>query len=173
MHKGGDENSVADAFRKADHVIKQKYKINRVMALPMEPRGCTGDYNATADNYTLYTTLQGVHPYRATLATKILKVPENKVRVVALDVGGSFGMKSPIYNEGPLCLWASRLIGRPVKWMGDRSESFLSDYAGRDNITTAELALDKQGKFLGFRVNTLAGLGAYIGEPLQTLRSII
>lgn len=163
LHKGGDENSVADAFRKADHIIKQKYKINRVMALPMEPRGCTGDYNATAGSYTLYTTLQGVHPYRATLATKILKVPENKVRVVALDVGGSFGMKSPIYNEGPLCLWASRLIGRPVKWMGDRSESFLSDYAGRDNITTAELALDKQGKFLGFRVNTLAGLGAYIG----------
>ena len=86
------------------------------------------------------------------------------MRVVALDVGGSFGMKSPVYNEGPLCLWASKILHRPVKWMGDRSESFLSDYAGRDNITTASLALTAQGKFLGFKVETLAGLGAYIGS---------
>lgn len=163
VHTGGDADAVAAAFEKADHIIKHKYNINRVMASPTEPRGCTGDYNAMEDSYTLYTTLQGVHPYRATLAGRILKVPENKVRVVALDVGGSFGMKSPVYNEGPLCLWASKQLHRPVKWMGDRSEAFLSDYAGRDNITTAELALDKDGKFLGFRVTTLAALGAYIG----------
>jgi len=163
LHTGGDADAVAAAFEKADHIVSHKYRINRVMAMPMEPRGCTGDYNAIEDHYTLYTTLQGVHPYRATLANRVLKVPENKVRVVALDVGGSFGMKSPIYNEGPLCLWASKILHRPVKWMGDRSESFLSDYAGRDNITTAELALDKQGNFLGFRVTTLAALGAYIG----------
>jgi carbon-monoxide dehydrogenase large subunit len=163
VHTGGDATATAQAFEIADCVVSHKYRINRVMAMPMEPRGCTGDFNPIEKSYTLYTTLQGVHPYRATLANRVLKVPENKVRVVALDVGGSFGMKSPIYNEGPLCLWASKMIGRPVKWMGDRSEAFLSDYAGRDNITTAELALDKNGKFLAFRVTTLAALGAYIG----------
>ena len=118
----------------------------------MEPRGSVGDYNAIEDRYTIYTTLQRAHPYRAELAKLVLKVPEHKVRVVAPDIGGSFGMKSAIYNEVPLCLLASKKIGRPVKWMSTRSEAFLTDAQARDNVTDAELALDKDGTFLAFRV---------------------
>jgi carbon-monoxide dehydrogenase large subunit len=160
----GKKDETDAAFEKATRIVRHKYIITRVMAATMEPRGCTGDYNKFDDSYTFYTTLQGVHPYRATLAARVLKVPENKVRVVAIDVGGSFGMKSPIYPEGPLCLLASRKLGRPVKWTGDRSEAFLSDYGGRDNITEAELALDDNNKFLGLRVKTISNLGAYIGN---------
>ncbi|MEE2957230.1 MAG: xanthine dehydrogenase family protein molybdopterin-binding subunit [Pseudomonadota bacterium] len=164
LHEVGNKEATEAAFSEADHIIRQKFIITRVMAATMEPRGCTAHFNPSEDTYSLYTTLQGVHPYRATLAQRILKVPENKVRVIAQDVGGSFGMKSPIYAEGPLCLLASRKLGIPVKWLADRSEAFLSDYGGRDNITEAELALDSSGKFLGLRANTIANLGAYIGS---------
>jgi carbon-monoxide dehydrogenase large subunit len=164
VHEGGDKQATDAAFAQADRIVTRTLDITRVMAATMEPRGCVGDYNQFEDTYTLYTTLQGVHPYRATLASKILKVAESKVRVIAGDVGGSFGMKSSVYPEGPICLLASRKLGRPVKWTGDRSEAFLSDYGGRDNLSEAELALDKDGKFLGFRVKTIANLGAYIGS---------
>jgi len=127
----------------------------------MEPRGCIGDYNAAADHYTIYTTLQRTHGYRSELARQVLKVPESKVRVVAGDIGGSFGMKSAIYNEVALVLLASKLTGRAVKWTSTRSESFLGDAQARDNITEAELALDRDGHFLGLRVNTIAAVGAY------------
>jgi carbon-monoxide dehydrogenase large subunit len=163
QHEVGDKEAVETAFSNADHVVKKTLDITRVMASTMEPRGCTGSYNSFDDSYTLYTTLQGVHPYRATLAQRILKVPESKVRVIAQDVGGSFGMKSPIYSENPLCLLASRILNQPVKWLADRSEAFLSDYGGRDNLWEAELALDKNGKFLGLRASSIANLGAYIG----------
>ncbi len=163
LHEVGDKDAVDAAFAKADHVTSHKLDITRVMAATMEPRGCTCHYSPFDDTYTLYTTLQGVHPYRATLAQRILKVSESKVRVVAQDVGGSFGMKSPIYAENPLCLLASRKLNRPVKWLGDRSEAFLSDYGGRDNFWEAELALDKDGKFLAMRATSIANLGAYIG----------
>ena len=163
LHEVGDKDAVDAAFSKADHITSHKLEITRVMAATMEPRGCTGHYSSFDDTYTLYTTLQGVHPYRATLAQRILKVSESKVRVVAQDVGGSFGMKSPIYAENPLCLLASRKLNRPVKWLGDRSEAFLSDYGGRDNFWEAELALDKDGKFLAMRATSIANLGAYIG----------
>ena len=127
---------------------KQHLVINRVTTASMEPRGSIGDYNAIDDHYTIYTTLQRTHPYRAELAKLVLKVPEHKVRVVAGDIGGSFGMKSAVYNEVPLVLLASKMIGRPVKWMSTRSEAFLSDAQARDNVTDAELALDKDGTFL-------------------------
>src|SRR3954454_11120746 len=91
----------------------------------------------------------------------VLKVPESKVRVVAGDIGGSFGMKSAIFNEVALVLLASKLTGRPVKWVSTRSEAFASDAQGRDNVTDAELALDKKGNFLGLRVKTIANIGAY------------
>jgi carbon-monoxide dehydrogenase large subunit len=117
----------------------------------MEPRGSVGDYNPITDSYTIYTTLQRAHPYRAELAKLVLKVPEHKVRVVAPDIGGSFGMKSAIYNEVPLVLLGSKVTGRPVKWMSTRSEAFLSNAMARDNVTDAELALDKNGTFLAFR----------------------
>ena len=135
--------------------------INRITAATMEPRACIGDYNATDNHYTCYTTLQRAHVYRQELAEEVLKVPENNVRVVAGDIGGSFGMKSSITPEVALTLLASKLIGRPVKWVSTRSEAFLSDAQGRDNVTDAELALDKKGNFLGMRVKTIANLGAY------------
>ncbi len=164
VHGVGNKDATDAAIAKASRVVSHRFDVSRVMAATMEPRGCTGDYNRFEDSYTLYTTLQGVHPYRATLAGRILKVPESKVRVVAGDVGGSFGMKSPIYPEGPICLLASKLLGRPVRWTGDRSEAFLSDYGGRDNIFEIELGLDDDNRFLGLRVKSIANLGAYIGS---------
>ena len=133
----------------------------------MEPRGAVGDYNAIEASYTIYTTLQRAHPYRAELAKLVLKVPENKVRVVAPDIGGSFGMKSAVYNEVPLVLLAAKKIGRPVKWMSTRSEAFLSDAQARDNVTDAELALDKDGKFLALRVKSIVNAGAYLQSGFQ------
>ncbi|HIM45286.1 MAG TPA: xanthine dehydrogenase family protein molybdopterin-binding subunit, partial [Alphaproteobacteria bacterium] len=162
VHLGGDKEATDAAFEKADHVIRETFFINRVTAATMEPRGSIGCYDATEDHYTIYTTLQQAHPYRGNLASKILNVPESKVRVVAGDIGGSFGMKSEIYNEVALVLWGSKVTGRPVKWISDRSESFLSDAQGRDNLTKGELALDKDGKFLGLRVTTTANVGAYL-----------
>jgi carbon-monoxide dehydrogenase large subunit len=157
----GDKAAADAAFGKADHVVRQRFVINRVTAATMEPRGCIGDYSAAEGRYTIYTTLQRVHPFRSELAP-ILKVPESRIRVVAGDIGGSFGMKSAVYNEVALVLLASRLVGRPVKWVSTRSESFLCDAQARDNVTEAELALDKDGNFLGMRVKTVASIGAYL-----------
>jgi aerobic carbon-monoxide dehydrogenase large subunit len=157
----GDKAGTDAAFAKADHVVKQKFVINRVTAATMEPRGAVGDYNATDQRYTLYTSLQRPHPVRAELA-KLMGVPESKIRIVTGDTGGSFGMKSPIFPEMPLCLLASKLTGRPVKWISTRTEAFLSDAQARDNVTEAELALDKNGHFLGMRVTTIAAIGAYL-----------
>jgi carbon-monoxide dehydrogenase large subunit len=157
----GGKAATDGAFAGAAHIVRHQFIINRVTAATMEPRGCIGDYNAAADHYTIYTTLQRTHAYRSELARQILKVPENKVRVVAGDIGGSFGMKSAIYNEVALVLLASKLTGRPVKWTSTRTESFLGDAQARDNITKAELALDADGHFLGLRVRTIAAVGAY------------
>ena len=157
----GDKAATDAAFARADHVVKNRMVINRVTAVSMEPRGAVGDYNAADGRYTLYTALQRPHPVRADLA-KLLGVPESKVQIITGDTGGSFGMKSPIFNEMPLVLLASKLTGRPVKWISTRSEAFLSDAQGRDNVTEAELALDKNGVFLGLRVKTVAAIGAYL-----------
>ena len=157
----GDKAATDAAFADAAHVIRHRFVINRVTAATMEPRGCIGDYHAAADHYTIYTTLQRTHAYRSELARQILKVPESKVRVVAGDIGGSFGMKSAIYNEVALVLLASKLTRRPVKWTSTRTEAFLADAQARDNVTEAELALDADGRFLGLRVHTIAAVGAY------------
>src|ERR1700732_1063819 len=162
----GDKAAAEAAIAKADHVIKHRFIVNRVTAATMEPRGCLGDYHATEDRYTIYTTLQRTHPFRSELAP-ILKVSESKIRVVAGDIGGSFGMKSAVYNEVALVLLASKRIGRPVKWTSTRSESFLCDAQARDNVTEAELALDKEGSFLGLRVKTIASIGAYLQTGMQ------
>ncbi len=165
----GDKTATDAAFARADHVVKHRFVINRVTAASMEPRGSIGDYNAADGRYTIYTTLQRAHSFRAELAP-ILKVPESKIRVVAGDIGGSFGMKSAVYNEVALVLLASKLLSRPVKWISTRSESFLSDAQARDNVTHAELALDRDGIFLGLRVHTTASIGAYLqtGMPAFT-----
>jgi carbon-monoxide dehydrogenase large subunit len=163
----GDKAKTEEAFAKAAHVVKQHFVINRVTTASMEPRGSVGVYDAVNDHYTIYTTLQRAHPYRAELAKLVLKVPEHKVRVIAPDIGGSFGMKSAIYNEVPLVLLASKLTRRPVKWVSTRSEAFLSDAQARDNVTDAELALDKNGAFLGFRVFSTVNAGAYLQSGFQ------
>jgi carbon-monoxide dehydrogenase large subunit len=167
VHLAGDKAAADAAFAHADHVVRHRLVVNRVTAVTMEPRGCIGDYDATSDHYTLYAQPQGVHTFRSDLATQVLRVPESKVRVIAGDVGGSFGMKSAIFNEAPLVLLASKLTGRPVKWLSTRSEAFLSDAEARDNVTEAELALDKDGTFLGMRVKTIANMGAHLqsGTP--------
>jgi aerobic carbon-monoxide dehydrogenase large subunit len=162
VHLEGDKAATDAAFARAAHVVSGHFVINRVTAVTMEPRGSIGDYNRTDGRYTIYTTLQRGHPFRAELAHIVLKVPESRVRVVAGDIGGSFGMKSAVYNEVALVLLASKTVGRPVKWVSTRSEAFLSDAQARDNVTDAELALAADGTFLGLRVKTIAALGAYL-----------
>jgi carbon-monoxide dehydrogenase large subunit len=161
----GDKAAVDAAFARAAHVTRHRFVINRVTAATMEPRGAVGDYNPTDGRYTIYTPIQRPHPTRADLA-KVLKVAESKVRIVTGDTGGSFGMKSPIFNETPLVLLASKLTGRPVKWISTRTEAFLSDAQARDNVTEAELALDQAGNFIAFRVKTLAAIGAYLQHAM-------
>jgi carbon-monoxide dehydrogenase large subunit len=157
----GDKAATDAAFSKAAHVVRHRFVINRVTAAAMEPRGAVGLYLPAEDRYIIHSPVQRAHPYRNEIA-KVMKVPESKVRVICIDVGGSFGMKTPVFNEAPLTMFASKLTGRAVKWMSTRTEAFLSDAQARDNVTEAELALDKDGIFLGFRVKTIAAIGAYL-----------
>jgi len=161
----GDKTAVDSAFARADKIVKHRFVVNRVTAATMEPRGAVGDYNAADRRYTVYTPMQRPLPTRADLA-KVLNVSDSKVRVITGDTGGSFGMKSPIFNETPLVLLASKLTGRPVKWISTRTEAFLADAQARDNVTEAELALDKNGHFLGMRVKTIAAIGAYLQSAM-------
>ncbi|MBI3705596.1 MAG: xanthine dehydrogenase family protein molybdopterin-binding subunit [Rhizobiales bacterium] len=157
----GDKAATDAAFARAAHVVKHRFVINRVTAAAMEPRGAVGLYNAGDGRYTIHSPIQRAHGFRTDLA-KMLRVPESRVRVTTGDIGGSFGMKTPIFNETPLVVLASKLTGRAVKWMSTRTEAFLSDAQARDNVTEAELALDADGNFLGLRVKTLAAVGAYL-----------
>ncbi|MSP31783.1 MAG: xanthine dehydrogenase family protein molybdopterin-binding subunit [Pseudolabrys sp.] len=168
----GDKAATDLAFARAEKIVKHKFTVNRVTAAAMEPRGAVGDYNKAEDRYTIYTPMQRPHPARTEFA-KLLKVPDSRLRIITGDTGGSFGMKSPIFNESPLVLLASKLIGRPVKWISTRSEAFLSDAQARDNVTEAELALDKDGVFLALRVKTIAAIGAYLqtGMPAFVLNA--
>jgi len=158
----GDKAVTDAAFARADHVVKHRFVINRVTAASMEPRGSIGVYHPAEGRYTIYTTLQRTHTFREELAKFVLRLPENKVRVVAGDIGGSFGMKSAVYNEVGLVLLAAKIVGRPVKWISTRSEAFLGDAQARDNVTDAEMALDRDGNFLAVRVKTIANVGAYL-----------
>jgi aerobic carbon-monoxide dehydrogenase large subunit len=158
----GDEAAVDAAFARAAHVVELDLTNSRVAPNAMEPRAANGHYDVANDHFTLYTTSQNPHLTRLLLAAFTLHVPEHKLRVVAPDVGGGFGSKIFHYAEELLVLWASRRVGRPVKWTAERSESFISDAHGRDHASTARLALDKQGKFLGLKVSTRAAMGAYL-----------
>jgi len=166
----GNKEATDAAFARAAHVVKHRFVINRVTAAAMEPRGCIGIFEPTEGRYTIYTTLQRTNVFQTELSQYVLKVPDSKIRVVCGDIGGSFGMKSAVYNEVALVLLAAKLIGRPVKWVATRSESFLCDAQARDNVTEAELALDKDGTFLGFRARIIAAIGAYmqVGMPAFT-----
>jgi aerobic carbon-monoxide dehydrogenase large subunit len=157
----GDKVAADAGFAKAAHVVKGRFTVNRITAATMEPRGAVGHYNPGDGRYTVYAPTQRPHGLRGELA-KILNVHETAVRVVTGDTGGSFGMKTPVFNETPLVCYASKLVGRPVKWISSRTEAFLSDPQGRDNVTEAELALDDEGHFLAMRVKTVAAIGAYL-----------
>ncbi|MFZ0421268.1 MAG: xanthine dehydrogenase family protein molybdopterin-binding subunit [Xanthobacteraceae bacterium] len=166
----GDKAATDAAFAQAAHVVKHKFVINRVTAATMEPRGSIGLFEPIEGRYTIYTTLQRTNVFQTELSQYVLKVPDSKIRVVCGDIGGSFGMKSAVYNEVALVLASAKLVGRPVKWVATRSESFLCDAQARDNVTEAELALDKDGNFLGFRAKIIAAIGAYlqVGMPAFT-----
>ena len=157
----GDKAAVDAALEAADHVTKITYRVNRISANAMEPRVSIGEYDHRTGRYLLTTSTQQVHGIRTHLSN-ILKVPEAQIRVTAGDVGGAFGMKGEMYDDQLLVLLASKEAGRPVRWTADRTESLMSDTHARDNDVTAELALDADGKFLGFRVHTVAALGAYM-----------
>ena len=159
----GDAAAVQAAFAKAAHVTRIKLRINRVTANTIEPRACIGHYTGAEGRYTLYGGTQGAWRLRNSLAEDVFKVPEHRIRVVTGDVGGSFGMKTGFYPEYLACLWASARVGRPVKWVCERSEGHLSDSHDRDQITEAALALDTDGRFLAMRVDSVCGLGAYLG----------
>jgi carbon-monoxide dehydrogenase large subunit len=158
----GDKAATDAAFARADHVVKGEFVINRVTAASMEPRGSVGAYSQHDGRYTIYSTLQRPFTFREEIAKFVLKVPESKVHVVSSDIGGSFGMKSAVYNEVALVLWGAKVTNRPVKWISTRSEAFVSDGQARDNVTTAEIALDKDGIFLGVRAKIIANVGAYL-----------
>ena len=158
----GDKAAVDAAFANAKHVTKIDLVNNRLIPNAIEPRAAIGDYNSGQDSLTLYTTSQNPHVARLVLAAFIGLAPEHKLRVIAPDVGGGFGSKIFIYAEEVVCLWAARKVGRPVKWTGERSEAFLADAHGRDHVTTAELALDADGKILALRAKTIANLGGYL-----------
>jgi carbon-monoxide dehydrogenase large subunit len=169
----GDKAAVDSAFSKASHVTKLEFLNNRLIPNAIEPRAAIGSFSRADDAYTLYVTSQNPHVERLLMTAFVLGLPEHKVRVVAPDVGGGFGSKIYLYAEDVVVTWASKQINRPVKWTSDRSEAFLSDAHGRDHVTVAELALDKDGKFLAMRVKTTANLGAYLSTFASCIPTIL
>src|SRR5579885_563533 len=167
--EAGNKAATDAAFAQAAHVVKRRYVISRVHAQFMEPRGALGHYEPRDERFTLYADVQYPHRVRQMLANSIFKLPEQRIRVVAGDVGGGFGTKGWQYPEHRLMLWAARKLGRPVKWRCERSECVLADEHGRDVIADAELALDKAGKFLALRVRTISNVGAYLSSDRNLL----
>lgn len=158
----GDKLATEAAFKKAKHITKIDLINNRLVPNAMEPRAAVGDYDTGTEGYTLYTTSQNPHVARLILSAFIGVAPEHKLRVIAPDVGGGFGSKIFVYAEETVCVWAAKKVGRPVKWVADRTEEFLSVAHGRDHVTTAEMAFGEGGKILGLRVKTIANMGAYL-----------
>src|SRR3954469_13158077 len=169
LFETGNKAAADAAFVNAAHIVKRRYVISRVYAHFMEPRGAIGVWDPGEDRFTLYADVQYPHRVRQALATRIFKIPESRIRVVAGDVGGGFGTKGWQYPEHRLVLLAAKKLRRPVKWMCERSEAIQADEHARDNVSDAELALDKDGKFLGLRVKTLANVGAYISSERNLL----
>ena len=157
----GQKEAVTHAFERAPHVTRLDFVVSRVAVAPMEPRAAVGEYDRRTERYTLHTGIQGPHGTRTLLAAT-LGVEQNRIRVISADVGGSFGMRSGLYPEMALVLWAARRLGRPVKWTSSRREGMLTDEAGRDNVSTVELALDREGTFLALRIAVTLNVGAYL-----------
>jgi carbon-monoxide dehydrogenase large subunit len=159
--EAGDRAATDAAFARATHVTRLTVVNNRVVVNALEPRGSVGSYDAGTRRYTLHTVNQGPHIHRSAIAG-VLGIPELDLRVVTPDIGGGFGMKAMIYPDQALTPFLSRRLHRPVKWVSDRAEAFVSDTQGRDNVTTLELAMDGEARFLALRVSTVANLGAYL-----------
>ena len=158
----GDESETDKAIASAAHVTEVTIHNNRLSPNPMEPRAALGIYDAGDDHYTCYTTSQNPHVARLVMSAFYNVAPENKLRVIAPDVGGGFGSKIYIYPEEIVCLWASKRTGVPVKWTSDRTEAFLTDAHGRDHVSTVKMAFDANNRIIGLKVDTIANLGAYM-----------
>jgi carbon-monoxide dehydrogenase large subunit len=158
----GDAKATDAAIKSAKHVTRLDIVNNRLVPNAMEPRVAIAEYDSGTQNFTLWNTSQNPHVARLVIAAFVGMAPEHKLRVIAPDVGGGFGSKIFIYPEEVVCLWASKKVGRPVKWTCDRSEAFLADAHGRDHVTHAEMAFGDDGKIIGLKVKTVANLGAYM-----------
>lgn len=158
----GDSAATNAAIKAAAHITRMKIVNNRLVPNAMEPRAALGHYDKAEDHYTCWTTSQNPHLARLVMSAFYNVAPENKLRVIAPDVGGGFGSKIYIYPEEIICLWASKKTGVPVKWVADRTESFLTDAHGRDHVSTVEMAFDKDNRITGLKVDTIANLGAYM-----------
>ena len=169
----GDKAATDAAFAKAAHVTKLQFTNNRLIPNAIEPRAANAVYARADESYTLYVANQNPHVERLLMTAFVLGLPEHKMRVVAPDVGGGFGSKIFLYAEETALVWASKRVGRPIKWTAERSEAFLTDAHGRDHVTTAELALDKDGKFLALRVYTTANMGAYLSTFASSVPTIL
>jgi carbon-monoxide dehydrogenase large subunit len=169
----GDKDGAAEAIASAAHVTKLTFRNNRLVPNAIEPRAANAAYSAADDAYTLYVANQNPHVERLLMCAFVLGIPEHKMRVVAPDVGGGFGSKIFLYGEETALVWASKQVGRPIKWTAERSESFLSDAHGRDHVTTAELAMDAQGHFTALRVHTQANMGAYLSTFASAVPTIL
>jgi carbon-monoxide dehydrogenase large subunit len=158
----GDGAAVDKAISEAAHVTEIEIRNNRLSPNPMEPRATLGIYDTAEDHYTCYTTSQNPHVARLVMSAFYNVAPENKLRVIAPDVGGGFGSKIYIYPEEIVCLWASKKTGVPVKWTSDRTEAFLTDAHGRDHLSKVKMAFDKDNRVIALKVDTIANLGAYM-----------
>jgi carbon-monoxide dehydrogenase large subunit len=158
----GDAARVDAAFQAAHHVARARLVNNRITTNSMEPRGALGSYDAGTESYTLYTSGQAPHVVRETLAAEIFHIEDSRIRVISPDVGGGFGMKGAPYPEDALVLWASRELGCPVKWVGERTESIASDSHARDQIVDVAMAFDAQGRVTALRSESIYGVGAYL-----------
>jgi carbon-monoxide dehydrogenase large subunit len=169
----GDKDGTDDVFKTAAHITTLKFRNQRLAPNPMEPRAANASYSRADDSYTLYVANQNPHVERLLMCAFVLGIPEHKMRVVAPDVGGGFGAKIFLYGEETALVWASKQVNRPIKWTCERGEAFLSDAHGRDHDSLAELALDKDGSFLGLRVHTTANLGAYLSTFASAVPTIL
>ncbi|WP_187967996.1 xanthine dehydrogenase family protein molybdopterin-binding subunit [Aquibium microcysteis] len=158
----GDAGAVDKALASAAHVTTMHLVNNRLVPNAMEPRAALGHYDKAEDHYTCWTTSQNPHVARVVMSAFYNVAPENKLRVIAPDVGGGFGSKIFIYPEEITCLWASKKTGVPVKWVADRTESFLTDAHGRDHVTEVKLAFDASNRMTAMKVETVANLGGYM-----------
>ena len=158
----GDEQATNDTFARAAHVVELDLINNRLAPAAIEPRGAVGEWNEDDQRFTLHVSGQAVFNQRMQMAQSIFKIPLEQMRVVAYDVGGSFGAKNFIYPENVTVCWAAKICARPVKWIASRSENFMTEIHARDHVTSCALALDEHGKFLAMRIKTLANMGAYL-----------